>query len=141
MTEANRALTLAIVSVMAMIVLLFSSRISPARDLDGRYANSPLKPWFDHLASGKGLCCSFSDGSAVADVDWESRDGHYRVRLPKSADPMNYDVIPQNPEMEWIDVPDDAVITEPNLAGRTMVWPIRGYMGTSIRCFMPGSMT
>jgi hypothetical protein len=29
-----------------------------ARDLDGRYANSPLKPWFDHLASGKGLCCS-----------------------------------------------------------------------------------
>ena len=25
-----------------------------ARDLDGRYANSPLKSWFDHLASGKG---------------------------------------------------------------------------------------
>jgi hypothetical protein len=22
-----------------------------ARDLDGRYANSPLKPWFDHIAS------------------------------------------------------------------------------------------
>jgi hypothetical protein len=41
--------------------------------------------------------------------------------------------------------PDDAVITEPNLAGRTMVWP---YMAiretdpprTEIRCFMPGSM-
>jgi hypothetical protein len=24
-----------------------------ARDLDGRYANSPLKSWFDRLASGK----------------------------------------------------------------------------------------
>ena len=42
---------------------------------------------------------------------------------------------------EWIDVPDDAVITEPNRAGRTMVWPIKGALGTTIRCFMPGSMT
>ena len=30
---------------------------------------------------------------------------------------------------EWIDVPDEAVITEPNRIGRTMVWPIRGYLG------------
>jgi hypothetical protein len=29
---------------------------------------------------------------------------------------------------EWIDVPDDAVINEPNRAGRTMVWP--GSLGT-----------
>jgi hypothetical protein len=43
-----------------------------ARD-DGRFANSPLKPWFDRLASGKGLCCSFADGLSVQDVDW---DGH-----------------------------------------------------------------
>ena len=43
----------------------------------------------------------------VADVDWESKDGHYRVRL----------------EGQWIDVPDDALITVPNRFGRTMVWP------------------
>ncbi len=96
-----------------------------ARDLDGRYANSPLKPWFDHLSSGKGLCCSMADGEAVADPDWQSKDGHYQVRL----------------ENRWIDVPDDAVITEPNRAGRTMVWPIRFDRDISIRCFMPGSMT
>jgi len=41
----------------------------------------------------------------------------------------------------WLDVPDEAVITEPNRIGRTMVWPIRGYLGVTIRCFMPGSMT
>ena len=41
-----------------------------ARDLDGRYANSPLKPWFDHLASGKGLCCSMADGESVAEVSY-----------------------------------------------------------------------
>jgi hypothetical protein len=96
-----------------------------ARDLDGRYANSPLKQWFDSLRSGKGPCCSDADGSAVSDVDWESKGGHYRVRI----------------EGEWYDVPDDAVITEPNRVGRTMVWPMRGYQGLTIRCFMPGSMT
>jgi len=42
-------------------------------------------------------------------------------------------------------VPDDAVITEPNRAGRTMVWPYTAVRGTDpprteIRCFMPGSM-
>ena len=96
-----------------------------ARDLDGRYANSPLKPWIDHLASGKGLCCSMADGETVADPDWEVKDGHYRVRL----------------ETGWLDVPDDALITEPNLAGRTMVWPLRSDNQISIRCFIPGSMT
>jgi hypothetical protein len=44
------------------------------------------------------VCCSFADGVAVSDVDWESKGGHYRVRL----------------ENHWIDVPDDALITEPN---------------------------
>jgi hypothetical protein len=97
-----------------------------ARDLDGRFASSPLKPRFDHLASGKGLCCSMADGETVSDPDWESKDGHYRVRL----------------DAKWIEVPDDALITEPNLFGRTMVWPVR-LEGQSIviRCFMPGSMT
>jgi len=89
-------------------------------------ANRPeLNGWFDKLASGKGLCCSFADGTAVADPDWDSKDGHYRVRLPEG----------------WIDVPDDAVINEPNRDGRTMVWPTHGYLGVDIRCFMPGSMT
>jgi hypothetical protein len=95
-----------------------------ARD-DGRYSQSPLKPWFDSLKSGKGPCCSDADGFAVSDPDWESRNGHYVVRI----------------DNEWIDVPDDAVIKEPNRVGRTMVWPIKGSLGTSIRCFLPGSMT
>src|SRR5256884_5133405 len=46
-----------------------------ARD-DGRYSQSPLKPWFDSLKSGKGPCCSDADGFAVSDPDWESRNGH-----------------------------------------------------------------
>ncbi len=90
----------------AVLLLGVASHLGHARD-DGRYAGSPLKPWFDSLKSGKGPCCSDADGSAVSDVDWESKDGHYRVRL----------------DGEWIDVPEDAVITESNRIGRTMVWP------------------
>jgi hypothetical protein len=104
--------------------LALAAQFSDARD-DGRYANSPLKPWFDNLKSGKGPCCSDADGYAVSDPDWESRNGHFRVRI----------------EGEWHDVPDDALITEPNRVGRTMVWPIKGWGGLTIRCFMPGSMT
>jgi hypothetical protein len=106
-----------------------------ARDRDGRYAQSPLKPWFDSLRSGKGPCCSDADGYALADVDWESAGARYRVRIPRSNDPVDKNI------MVWVDVPEDAVITEPNRAGRTMVWPIWGYQGPTIRCFMPGSMT
>ena len=39
-----------------------------------------------------------------------------------------------------IDVPDDALITEPNRVGRTMVWPLRFAGQIFIRCFMPGNM-
>ena len=119
--RSNKALGLG----LAVLLSIISAQLVHARDPDGRYANSPLKQWFDSLRSGKGPCCSDADGSAVSDVDWESRDGHYRVRV----------------EGAWVDVPDEAVITEPNRVGRTMVWPIRGYGGLTIRCFMPGSMT
>jgi len=111
----------------ALLLAALVSASGYARDLDGRYAaqNPELHRWFESLRSGKGPCCSDADGSAVSDVDWETAGGHYRVRI----------------DGEWIDVPDEAVITEPNRIGRTMVWPIRGYLGMTIRCFMPGSMT
>jgi hypothetical protein len=108
----------------ALILAAVSLQGAIARD-DGRYANSPLKPWFDSLKSGKGPCCSDADGYAVSDPDWDTQNGHYRVRI----------------DGEWIVVPHDAVITEPNRYGKTMVWPIKGSWGVTIRCFMPGSMT
>ena len=41
---------------------------------------------------------------------------------------------------EWINVPNSAVVTEPNRYGPAVVWP---YMDTNgniyIRCFLPGS--
>ncbi len=106
------------VILIALICAVF------ARDPGGRYANSPLKAWFDQLASGKGLCCSFADGLTVEDVDWDTRNGHYRVRLDE----------------QWIDVPDAAVVTEPNRFGPAVVWPYQDANGvTQIRCFLPGA--
>jgi hypothetical protein len=111
--------------LMVLVIVLCAWTLAFARDPGGRYANSPLHDWFNHLSSGKGLCCSMSDGEMVADVDWDSAGGHYRVRL----------------EGRWVEVPDDAVITEPNRAGRTMVWPMHFDGEISIRCFMPGQMS
>jgi hypothetical protein len=112
--------------VVAMLLLVPWSHLGHARD-NGQYANSnpELKAWFESLSSGKGPCCSDADGTALSDVDWESSRGHYRVRL----------------EGEWVDVPDDAVITVPNRIGRTMVWPMYRDGKMTPRCFMPGSMT
>jgi len=53
---------------------MFVPNQSHARD-DGRFANSPLKEWFDRLASKNGLCCTFADGVSVQDVDWDTQMG------------------------------------------------------------------
>lgn len=93
-------------------------------------AETELQLWFKSLHNGKGTpCCGMADGNVVLDSDWKTVNGHYIVRIDK----------------QWIVVPDDAVITTPNLYKRTMVWPIRmwndeGYQGTSVHCFMPGPL-
>lgn len=117
---------LKVLGVVTLVWIMAMTLAALARDLDGRYAQSPLKQWFDQLKSGKGLCCSFADGFSVRDVDWDTDGGHYRVRL----------------DGQWIAVPDDAVIGEPNRFGPAVVWPIKGAGGEiTIRCFMPGAGT
>jgi len=119
----HRLMSLTAMAV-ALCTTIFAASSVSSRDLDGRYANSPLKQWFDQLASGKGLCCSFADGFSVQDVDWDTQDGRYRVRL----------------QGEWVVVPDAAVVNEPNRFGPAVVWPYLDAMGaTQIRCFMPGA--
>lgn len=106
---------------LALAILIALTLPLQARD-DGRYANSALKPWFDSLRSERGPCCSDADGSVVSDVDWKSDHGRYRVRI----------------DGEWIDVPNDALITEPNRAGRAMVWPFYLQGRVQIRCRTDG---
>lgn len=112
-----------------LVLLLTTASPLFARDR-GQFANSSpeMKAGFDALKSGRGPCCSDADGVVVSDGDWDTKDGRYRVRL----------------DGEWADVPDDAVVKEPNRAGRAMVWsmPFRAEDDAiTIRCFMPGSMS
>jgi hypothetical protein len=60
------------VIVAVVCITVFVPSHSHARD-DGRFANSPLKEWFDRLASQNGLCCAFADGVSLQDVDWDAR--------------------------------------------------------------------
>lgn len=104
--------------IIAAIVLL-------ARD-DGRYAQVPseIKEWFNTLKSQKGLCCSMADGFSVDDPEWGRTETGYWVRV----------------ESQWIDVPEDAVVSGNNRIGRAIVWPIIIKGGKiTIRCFMPGA--
>lgn len=108
--------------VLMVVLLVGFNGSASARD-DGRYANEPLRDWFEHLASDKGACCSFADGVSVTDIDWDTQGGHYRVLL----------------HGVWIDVPDTAVVREPNRYGQAVVWPFMDGLGNiHIRCFMPG---
>lgn len=120
MTRAVLAICFAI---CCLFIWFFLALNVHARDLDGKYAESPLKSWFDSLASKKGLCCSFADGVKIEDVDWDTLGGRYRVRI----------------DGRWIVVPDEAVVTQPNKFGPAVVWPYTDETGIKIRCFLPGS--
>jgi hypothetical protein len=116
-------------------------QMSPAR---GHDHNRPdLTNWFMSLHSKHGgLCCDGSDAMHLSNVEWTTPNNssrHYRVKIPVNA--KAYDRARQSDEVEtmWVDVPDDAVINDPNKEGTALVWPTYGYQGAAVRCFMPGT--
>src|SRR5439155_26649284 len=104
MTAALRNILICAVILILVFVLGIAKALSHDHDHPG------LDGWYQSLRSGKGPCCDGPgvDATHLSDADWESRGGHYRVRI----------------EGEWIDVPDDAVLDVPNRDGRTLVWPM-----------------
>lgn len=111
--------------LLACIALLIAALTTkPVHGHD--HANPSLDDWYMGLRSGLGPCCGGPkvDATTLDDNAWEAKDGHYRVRV----------------DGDWIDVDDEAVLKEPNRAGRTMVW--LGFRDGKpfVRCFMPGAM-
>lgn len=96
---------------------------------NGQYAqvDQETRAWFGQLKSGSGtLCCADADGTS--DPQWigkKSADGKWRYQV--------------NINGQWIEVPDEAVIVEPNKVGRTIVWTYQYDGQTRIRCFLPGA--
>ena len=70
----------------------------------------------------------------LSEVDWEINGNHYRVRVPTTSGGFARAMAgATNVETEWVYVPDEAVIDEPNRANVTLVWPLYGPMGVSVR--------
>ena len=79
---------------------------------------APDSAWWNSLeARGGGLCCSYADGLSVRDVDWDTANGHFRVYARGWI--IGSTPIPDG----WIEVPDAAIVREPNLYGQAVVWP------------------
>jgi hypothetical protein len=100
-----------------------------ARDR-GQYGgvDPATRAWVKGLTDKGGYsCCDTADGYP-ADVDWDNDTGKYRVRIDGA----------------WYDVPEDAVIKQPNRLGYAVVWwypttEIDGRRTPHIRCFLPGA--
>src|SRR5271155_937460 len=106
------------VRLLIGLMLLFPVHMHDRADLDD---------YFSHLQSRKGSqCCGLSDGLAVKDPDWDTENGHYRVKVWG----------------EWLIVPDEGLVDGPNKYGPAIVWPYRDSVGIPrIRCFLPGAGT
>jgi hypothetical protein len=86
--------------------------------------------WFRSQKSPKTgvICCNEADGVYAEE---EVRSGHYWTRFPE-------------PKGEWMQVPDDVVIKDPNRHGVPVVWwyyemnPVNGKRELKIRCYAVG---
>jgi hypothetical protein len=94
-----------------------------------KWFNSQVVPGGSYKGSS---CCSLADG-AYAEED--IRGDHYWTRF-------TYSLLGVDHDTGWMEVPDNAVIHNPNRHGRTVVWygvdDDIGDVSIFIRCFAPG---
>ncbi len=107
------------IGILIALVVLAASAPALARD-DGRYAQSPLKQWFDSLTSGRGACCSDADGERT---EYEMRGNAYWAPI----------------DGVMTEVPADALLTVPNKVGHAMKWLSMSDGKRVFRCFLPGA--
>lgn len=124
---------------LALGIGLLTATIAPAREqYPGQYAevDPAQQEWFREQVSPKtgGACCSEADGEMVEE---DIRDGQYWIRSKHTIDNAKQNKL----ATEWIQVPDDVVIREPNKFGRAVAWykyEPAGFL--QVRCFAPGSL-
>ena len=130
------------VAVGVVLLLIWSCIPAMAHD----HNRPDLDSWYPKLHSKSGSwCCDGPKKDAVhlTDVDWTTQNqesSHYRAKIPKTSDDMAQAMRGESFESVWVDVPDGAVIEDPNLDGTTLIWPTYGYEGAKVRCFMPGAL-
>jgi hypothetical protein len=111
--------------------------LGPIALADGHDHNRPdLKTWFQSLKSVSGVACCDDGEAEHAEAAWDMARSGYKVflRNPRKA----------NESGKWFDVPDHAIVKQPNLNGFAMVWwypfyDVDGTMTPQVRCFIPGA--
>lgn len=113
-----------LIGAATAIAVLASPLQASARDLTGKYANSPYKAYMEALISKKGVsCCTDADGDKAAYYELRS-DGYY-VKLDGT----------------MVKVPDETMVTSSNPVGSALIWTYKDEDGkTQIRCFLPPSL-
>lgn len=108
----------------SLLIVAFGIGLGLGAALGHDHNRPELNEWMMGLhAKNSTWCCDGSDTDAIE--DWETSGDHYRVKF----------------RGQWFDVPEGAVVEGPNRSGTALLWMNKGYMGVSVRCFMPGSLT
>jgi hypothetical protein len=113
--------------IRTALALLVLCAPALARELyPGQYGNVPadVRQWFRSQKSPKtgGLCCNEADGTYAEE---DIRNGMYWTRFDLTRG-------------EWIPVPSDVVIHDPNRNGAPVVWWFYQDGRVQIRCYAPG---
>lgn len=123
--------------IMVLLVCIGIPLLTWGRELyPGQYDNvSPfVRDWFARQTVPGGehkgmLCCNISDGTYAEEDIRKGEDGneHYWTRYETPAGPSG-----------WQQVPDEALIKDPNPHGSAVVWYWFSDGKPKIRCFIPG---
>lgn len=140
------------IAIGCLLCALFAILITAGPAAAHDHSRPDMDEWFMGLRSEHGPCCDGptgpnKDALHLRDADWETQNkenSHYRVRVPKDYEGFHRALNGEVVETEWVDVPDSALVQVPNIAGSVLVWPAYGsgsyYIGSRIRCFMPGTL-
>lgn len=85
-------------------------------------------------------CCSTADGTfALEDIRYDAKGiGHYWTKFHTKSHDDETGTAWGEQETEWIEVPDDRVIREPNRHGSPAVWWYFENGEPKIKCYAPG---
>jgi len=117
---------LGFITCTVLLTLLIVNVPSLARDTTGQFKSAApeLREWFRSQKSPKtgGLCCDEADGTYAEE---DIRGGIYWTRFDRTAG-------------QWIPVPPDVVIKDPNRNGAPVAWWYYERGELKIRCYAPG---
>lgn len=134
---------------MGFAIILTASSSFAREQYPGQYAqySDEERAWFRNQKSPKtgGQCCSEADGTfAEEDIRYDDKGvGHYWTRFTWNYYMDGHTVPTQS---DWMQVPDDVIIQDPNRHGAPVVWwawagwgGIDGITATvGIRCYARG---